>query len=336
MTEIHAKARHWLSGAFAIGLLMGLFTASADAAIKLKVAGQHPAGHSVIRVLKQIKKDLEAAGVGLKLQLFVSDVWAPARRIFTDVQKGVIDIAHTFVYSHDDPLLEVNSLPYLLESYDQMRKTFTPGSNFYSVYSSLLAKQGVKLLGIFAEGFIGVGASRKPKNANVVGDKGITIRVWSAAVAREATRDIGFDTTTIDWADALRALRKGLVDGVIGGTPEANYLTFREAIRYFIPYNMFVENTAYYMNRKSWDKLGEAQKKAIAGTFGKAAIASFTRSKTRDEEFMAKLSKAGVEVIRLSDAERKAIADHVRAKTWPKFEGVFGGELLENLKADIR
>ncbi len=120
----------------------------------------------------------------------------------------------------------------------------------------------------------------------------------------------------------------------MGGTPEANYTSFRDVIKYYIPYNSFVENTAYYMSEKSWAKLDDAQKAAVESTFGKAALASFETSQSIDEELMGKLSEAGVTVIALSDEERGAIADHVRATTWPKLEEVFGKELLDALNAD--
>ena len=184
---------------------------------RLRIAGQHAADHNATVVLKQIEDELEGAGVGLKVQLFPSGQLGTGEQVFGDVRKGAIDIAHTFIYSHNDSLLEINSIPYLVENYDQMKKVFTPGSNFYRIYSELLAKQGVRLLGIFGEGFIGVGVSKEPQDAKGVGDKGLTIRVWSATVAKETAQDIGFNTTTIDWGDVFPALQQGVVDGAIGG-----------------------------------------------------------------------------------------------------------------------
>lgn len=334
---ISAKTRRQFLGAIAGGLLGTLLLgAPADAATKLRIAGQHAPDHNATKVLKQIKKDISAAGVDLKVQLFPAGQLGTGEQVFGDVQKGVIDIAHTFIYSHNDPLLDINSIPYLVSNYDEMRKVFTPGSNFYKIYSGLLEKQDIKLLGIFGEGFIGVGASKKPDNAKGVGDKGITIRVWSAAVAKETASDLGFKTTTIDWGDVFPALQQGVVDGVIGGTPEANYTTFRDAIKYFVPYNAFVENTAYYMSTKTWNKLNDAQKKVISDVFSKAATKSFSDSEAADNKFMGKLTESKIEVINLSDQERGAIANHVRSTTWPKLEKLYGKDLLEKLKSDVQ
>ena len=329
-------SRRTVAGLGAAVLALAVFGASATADTRLRIAGQHAADHNATVTLKQIEKDLEGAGVGLKVQLFPSGQLGTGEQLFGDVRKGAIDIAHTFIYSHNDPLLEINSIPYLVENYDQMKKVFTPGSNFYRIYSELLAKQDIKLLGIFGEGFIGVGTSKEPQDAKGVGDKGLTIRVWSAHVAKETAQDIGFNTTTIDWGDVFPALQQGVVDGAIGGTPEANYTSFRDAIKYYVPYNSFVENTAYYMSVKSWNKLDDAQKAAVESTFAAAALASFEASEAVDGEFMGKLSEAGITVIALTDEERGAIADHVRATTWPKLEEAFGKALLDELKADAQ
>lgn len=315
---------------------MALASVANAADVRLRIAGSHAPDHSATELLKEIEAELEGAGVGLNVQLFPANQLGSGEQVFGDVQKGAIDIAHTFVYSINDPKLEINTVPYLVENYDQMRKVFSPGSNFHREFSALLDGQDVRLLGIVGEGFIGVGAAREPDNATGVGDKGLTIRVWSANVAKQTASDIGFNTTTIDWGDVFPALQQGVVDGVIGGTPEANYTSFKDAIEYYIPYNPFVENTAYYMSKKSWDALDGAQKQAVEAAFSRAALASFDQSEAKDAEFTAKLSEAGVTVIELSDEERAAIAAHVRATTWPKLEEAFGKELMDALKADTQ
>ena len=268
-------SRRILAGLGAVAFTLSVFATCAVADTRLRIAGQHAADHNATIILKQIEDGLEAAGVGLIVQLFPSAQLGTGEQVFGDVRKGVIDIAHTFIYSHNDPLLEINSIPYLVENYEQMKKIFTPGSNFYRIYSELLAKQDIKLLGVFGEGFIGVGTSKEPQDVKGIGEKGLTIRVWSGSVAKETAQDIGFNTTTINWGDVFQALQQGMVDGAIGGTPEANYTSFRDAIKYYIPYNGFVENTAYYMSRKSWDKLDDAQRAVVESTFAKAALASF-------------------------------------------------------------
>ena len=49
----------------------------------------------------------------------------------------------------------------------------------------------------------------------------------------------------------------------------------RDAIDYYIPYNEFVENTAYYISNRTWEKLDDSQRDAVTVAFQKASIGSF-------------------------------------------------------------
>ena len=318
-----------------VGVLAGINSFPANADVRLRIAGQHPTDHYATVVLRQIEKDLKTANVGLKVKVFPAGQLGNGEEVFGDVSRGLIDIGHTFVYSHNDPKLEINSIPYLVSNYQQMSKVFSPGSKFYSTFETLLDKQDIKLLGIFVEGFIGVATSKRPGNATTTASKGVNIRVWSAEAARSAATSMGFNTTTMNWGDVVPAIQQGTVDGLIGGTAESYYTIMRDAIKYYIPYNAFVENTAYYMSKKTWNKLDANQRNAVLKAFQTASEGSFAKTEELDTEYTAKLSEAGIEVIAISDAERNLIAAEVQAKTWPLLEEKLGKQLLDELKADL-
>ena len=323
-----------LAAAVAIGA--GAFAASAAADdVRLRIAGQHPIDHYGTAALNKIKTDLDAANVGLDVKLFPAGQLGNGEEVFGDVIQGVIDVGHTFVYSHNDPRLEINSVPYLVSNYEQMTRVFSPGSAFYTNFEALLDNQGVKLLGIFVEGFIGVATSKAPENATTTGPKGLNIRVWSAEAARSAATDMGFNTTTMNWGDVPAAIQQGTVDGLIGGTAESYYTIMRDAISHYIPYNAFVENTAYYMSNRTWEKLNDAQRAAVTAAFQSASQSSFEVTEQLDVEYTQKLSEFGVEVITPTNEELATIASEVQASTWPLLEEKLGADLLAALKADV-
>ena len=47
-------------------------------------------------------------------------------------------MGHTFIYSHNDPRLEINGLPFMVSTYDQMREAFSLGSAFYTTLEELM------------------------------------------------------------------------------------------------------------------------------------------------------------------------------------------------------
>lgn len=320
----------------ALAALLAVTSVGTASAVDLRIAGQHPLDNIATKVLEETIKEVEAANVDLNIKLFPAGQLGSGEQVFGDVVQGVIDMGHTFIYSHNDPILEINSMPYLVGTYDQMRKVYSPGSNFYRVYDERLAAQDIKLLGVFAEGFIGVGTTKKPDNPTTTGPKNVNIRIFSAEVAKLTTDAMGFNSTTVNWSDVVPALQQGIVDGAIGGTAETNLTVLGDAIKYFIPYNTFVENTAFYIGQKKWDSLNPEQQKVLSEAFAKASQKSFDLSEQVDKEYMGKLGENGIEVIALSDDELMAIAGHIKAEVWPKLENKFGKELLEQLQQDTQ
>ena len=320
----------------ALAALLAMTCVGASGATELKIAGQHPLDNIATKVLEETIAEIDAANVDLNIKLFPAGQLGSGEQVFGDVAQGVIDMGHTFIYSHNDPLLEINSMPYLVGTYDQMRKVYSPGSNFYRVYEERLAAQDIKLLGVFAEGFIGVGMTKKPDNPKTIGPKNANIRIFSAEVAKLTTAAMGFNSTTVNWSDVVPALQQGIVDGAIGGTAETNLTVLGDSVKYFIPYNTFVENTAFYIGTKAWENLNAEQQEVMTKAFANASRKSFDLSEQVDKEYMGKLGENGIEVIALSDEELNAIADHVRTEVWPALESKFGKELLEQLKQDTQ
>ena len=84
---------------------------------------------------------------------------------------------HAFVYAHKDPVLDINSLPFLVSSFDEMVKVYGSKDSAYTqIMGETLDKLNLKLLGNVAEGFIGVVSTKKPDNYATTGPKNIHTR----------------------------------------------------------------------------------------------------------------------------------------------------------------
>ena len=312
-------------------MLVLLLSAAASADMNLRIAGQLPFDHPATDRLEAIRDRIEGAGVGLEVQLFPAGQLGSGEPLLGDVARGVIDISHSFIYSHYDPRLELSTIPYLVEDYDAMARSLAPGSRVYATLAEILDGLGVRLLGICSEGFVGAAMGRMPNDARGVGPKGLTLRVWSSRVLRETVQDLGYTAIAIDRGDAFAAVQQGVVDGLFGTTPEQAYTMFRDTIKFYIPYAAFVQSTAFYMNADTWNRLTIAQQAVVQQTFTQAMLGSFARAEANDRAFMERLEQDGIRIVELSDADRKTIAAHVRANTWPKLEPVFGQDFLDTL-----
>ena len=332
------KRTRILAGAAAgVFLAVSAATGALAADMTLKLAGVLPVEHYGHKMLEQIKADIEGANVGLTVKYFPAGQLGSGEELLEDTIRGNIDIVHAFVYAHKDPVLEVNSLPFLVGSWDELARVYgTKDSAYSQIMAETLDRLGLKFLGNVAEGFIGVVSTKKPENYASVGPKGIHIRVWSSQVAKDTTESIGFKTTTMNWAEVFAAVQSGAVDGAICCTPQATYTFFTQSDvgKYYVPYNAFVEASTYYASKKTWEKLNDEQRAAVQAAVDRAASSFTDWARENDEGYIAKILDAGWEVLDLTDAERGALADHIKANVWPAVEEMVGKDVIDRLRDD--
>jgi TRAP-type C4-dicarboxylate transport system substrate-binding protein len=309
-----------------------------EAKYKIRIASHHPEKHEAIKVLKTIKETIEEKSNGdIEITIYPGGQLGDYTTIYEEVMRGTIEMAHICTTGRYDEKMEMNYLPYLFINYEQIAKVYFPGSYFFDKYVELNKNLGVKLLGIYTEGFIGVGTKSLPKEiADPKVKKNELIRVWPSNIAKLVMEDMGYSTLTIPFSELFTALQTGVADGWFGGTSELNYVGFRDAIKYYIPYNICIESTVYIINEKYFNSMPEKYQKLIEDEFSKAALASFSTCEIQDKLYIQKLADYGIKIVDLSDEQRAVIADHIRRVTWPKLVDKFGREIMEGLQNDLK
>lgn len=321
----------------AASLLAVAMAGAAFADTTLKLAGVVPVEHFGNDLLTQIKTDIEAADVGLKVTVFPAGQLGSGEELFEAAARGNIDFVHAVVYAHNDPVLEINSLPYLVSSWDEAEAVYLKSdSAFNTIFGDTLEKLGLKLLANAPEGFVGVVAEKMPENPTTVGDKDMNIRVWSSQVIKATVEAMGFNATTMNWGEVFPAIQAGTVDGAICCTAQLAYTAFAtsDVGKAFVPYNAVVENTTYYGSLETWEELTEAQQRVVQAAFDKAAHDYAKWGRENEGAYLKKLEEYGYQVIPVSDAQRAEIAKTVRAKVWPKISEIVGQDVIDALLAD--
>jgi TRAP-type C4-dicarboxylate transport system substrate-binding protein len=300
----------------------------------LKVAGISAPDYRGTQSLYRIKQKVEAGTNGrIQLDVFPANQLGDYTQVFEEIRRGSIEMGLIFLPSQFDTMLELGSLPFLASTSEGVKKQLSPGSYIYKVIDSSLDRLGVKLLRIYGDGFIGVGTSKKPANAtNPSANKDTLIRVPPLAVYKDTAQDMGYRTTNIPYADTYSAIQTGVCDGWIGGSSQINYLSFRDVIKYYIPYNCLFDQTAYLINKKLWEKMNEADRKILMDAVNPEADKSFADSVSEDLEFQKKLQESGVKIIQISDKDKAALAKHIQEKTWPKLAEIYGAETIKKIR----
>ncbi len=333
------KIKLFMLGMFIVSLLFGTIgnTVLSQDELVIKVAGISPIEYRSTKGLYRIAEKVEEATEGkIKIDVFPMNQLGDYTQVFQEIQRGTIEMGLIFIPSEYDVMLEIGSLPFLADNYDDMRDQLSPGSYVYSVIDEAISNLGIKLLRINGEGFIGIGSAKKPENyADPKADKDTLIRIAPLTVYRETAQDMGYRTTSIPYADTYSAIQTGVCDGWIGGSSEINYQVFKDVINYYIPYNCLFDQTAFLINQELWDSLSADEQKIIQDAVDIEADLSFKDWQAIDKENTKLMTDYGIEILEFTPEEREALAEHIRNTTWPKLEDKFGKDVLDKVKESL-
>lgn len=323
------------AGLTTLALSSSMIASAAD--LRLKFAGTLPLDHPSTKMMKQIEKEIESADVGLKVSVFPANQLGSGEELFEDTIRGNIDMVAGFIYSHKDPVLEINSLPYLASSWAEMDSVVRNKDSAYNqIMRERLDNLGIHLMENIPEGFTGIVASKKPDSWESVGEKGMNIRVWSSNVVKDLVEMMGYRSTTMAWGDIFPALQSGIVDGAFCCTSQAAYTIFAvsDVGKYFVANDAIIDISSYYISQKTWNKMNEEQRNVVNQAFSKAASELFAMNKKNDEIYRGKLKAKGYEVLVPTPAQKQALKQRVQAEIWPQIEPTVGKETLARIKAD--
>ncbi|UWR57783.1 TRAP transporter substrate-binding protein DctP [Phaeobacter inhibens] len=327
--------KYLAAGSVALQLAAPAFAAD----MRLKFAGVFPVDHQGSKMMEQVKADIEAADVGLKVSVFPANQLGSGEALLEDVARGNIDFAAAFLYADTDPRLEILSMPFLVSDWDEMNSVMRDlDSEFNTIIQETLSDHGIRLLGQNPEGFVGIVATEEPANWNNFDAKNMNIRVWSSNVVKSMVETLGYQATTMSWGDIFPAIQSGIVDGAICCTKTATYSIFAKSDvgTHFVQYNSIPENTSYYVSEKTWEELNEAQREVVQAAFTKASDDFFAYNRENDAVFEQKLVESGYTILKLSPEEQEAMASKVRTEIWPMLEDSVGKANIERLLSSLK
>lgn len=292
------------------------------------------AGYAAIE--KAIAAVEEATNGAVTIKTYPSGQLGDYTLTYEDLGRGAVDLALIPCPSEYDPRIEMNFVPYMFSDYSQLEKAFGPGSYFLDKYTDVHAEQGVKLLGMYVEGLIGMGFTDYPENyGDPTIDKNLKVRAPAIEVYNLVTEDLGYNAVTIPYSDLYTSMQTGVCDGWIGGTPQLNYTDFKDVVNYYVAYNCFAENIGFFMSQSVADSMPAEYVTAIEDAFEAASLESFKTAEALDQEALDGLKEYGVEIINLTDAEMQACVEKVQEVTWPKLYKNIGEDTLKELVAAL-
>jgi len=251
--------------------------------------------------------------------------------IFRAVRTGQTQIGERFMSAlgKEDPLLEVDSQPFLATTYDD-------AMNLYQASKPEIVK------GLDAKGLVFLYAVPWPaqglyskKEINSIADlKGLKFRAYNSATIRIAELT-GMAPTKIEAAEISQAFSTGAVESMITSpTTGKNKKIWENGVKYFYDIAAWFPKNMIIVNKDAWNKLDSGTQKLILAEAATAEKKGWALSKKGNKVDKKALADAGMEVGKVNAALKKHFegVGATMSKEWAERAGSRGAAVLAAYK----
>ena len=323
---------HPLARALAAAAVAVLAT-GAQAETVLKLSHQLPGGKGDVRdeMVQMMARDVAAANVDMVIKIFPGSSLVKPQEQWKAMLTGQIDMA-SFPLDYASgfhPQFGATLMPGLVKSHAHARRI--NDSDFMKDIKAVIEQGGAKVL---ADAWLaGAFASkdqciRKPDDA-----KGLKVRSAGATFS-QMWAGAGASVVSIPSSEVYNALQQGVISAT--DTSTGSFVSFRlyEQVKCITAPG---DNGLWFMyepvliSMKSWNKLNDAQKKALTAASKKAEDYFEGESKKMDDKMVETFKANKVEVVTMSEADADAWRAVAQKTSYKNFaEKVPGGkELIE-------
>ena len=270
--------------------------------------------------------------IKMKVYPGVQLVQGDQTREFTAIRRGVIDMAVGSTINWSPQIAEMNvfSLPFLMPDYKAI-DALTKGEVGKRIFQRI-EENGVVPLAWAENGFREVTNSKKPirKPEDL---QGLKMRVVGSPIFNDIYTALGANPTQMSWADAQPALTTGAVDGQENPLTIYSVLNMQEVGQKHVTlWRYLADPLILVVNQDVWNSFTPEDQEIVrqsaldAGAYG---VEVARKGLTEDDTSLFDEIKAkGVEIISLTDDERKAFADATRP-VYDAWRGRIGEDLVK-------
>jgi TRAP-type transport system periplasmic protein len=157
------------------------------------------------------------------------------------------------------------------------------------------AEKGMIVLGYWDNGIRQITNSKRPIT-KVEDVKGLKLRVPPDATLVDIVQALGADAQQIKFSELYVALQQGVVDGQENPLANIHASKLYEVQKHLALTNHQFQMTPFLMSKRSWDRLSDADKKAVQEAAAEATALQRKMSAEADEKLLADLKSRGVQV----------------------------------------
>ena len=251
--------------------------------------------------------------------------------IFRAVRTGQAQIGERFMSAlgKEDPLLEVDSQPFLATNYGAAMRLYKASKP--EIVKGLDAKG---LVFLYAVPWPAQGLYSKKEINSVADLKGLKFRAYNSATIRIAELT-GMAPTKIEAAEISQAFSTGAVESMITSpTTGKNKKIWENGVGYFYDIAAWFPKNMVIVNKDAWNKLDEATQKLVMSEAAKAEQKGWDLSKRGNKDDKKALADAGMKVAKVNAALKKHFEEvgATMSKEWAERAGSRGAAVLAAFK----
>ena len=295
-----------------------VFVPAVRAATILKLSHTDQPGGARQKAAELFAQRVELYTAGrCKVQIYPAGQLADDAKSVEQLKLGGIDLAITGIGSYANHILPLNltSLPYLLDSYEQGWKLYDD-SKWMQAQFAKGPEYGFRFLSTFEAGFRSMSTKRPlvtPADA-----KGVKLRTYPNEMIRWILEAMGFGVQVMPLPEVYLAIQQGTVAGQENPIDTIYVNKFYEVAPYITLTQHMYSPIPLTISEKAWQKLSGADREAVRKAAKEAADWSRKEIDANDEIELKDMASKGAKVSRPDlgpwRTAVKPVYDQARAK----------------------
>jgi len=308
-------------------------SALAQDKLALKASDVHPEGYPTVAAVEHMGKKLSDATKGrLSIAMYPAMQLGGEKEAIEQAQVGAIAFARVSVGALGPVVDDLNvfNLPYVFRNTAHMEEVID-GPIGHELLDKI-SNSGKGLIGLC---WMDAGARNFYDTKKPIKDladlKGMKIRVMGNPMFVAMANSMGANGVPLGYDQVFSALQTGVVDGAENNPPSFVFDNHYQVAKYYTIDEHLIVPEVLVMSKKIWDSLSKDDQSLIVKFARAAQMDERTLWKEYEQKAMEKAKAAGIQIIPVSDAEKKKFQESVKP-VWDKY-GPKYAELIKRIQA---
>ncbi len=304
---------------------------TAQAATNWNMSTEQPDGNFLTQNAREFAADIKKATNGeLNINVQSNSVLLKRPEVKRGVQQGVVQAGEMLVAAigNEDPLFEVDSVPFLASSFDQSEKLWKATR---PMLAERLDKQGIVL--VYGSPWPPQGIYTKQPVEQLSDLQGVRFRAYSPATSRLATL-MGAVPTTVQTPEVPQAFSTGVIDAMLTSPATGVDSQAWDYVKYYYDAQVFIPQSFVIVNKRAFQRLPEDVQKAVLEAGQRAEERGWAMSREQTSKLTQTMADKGMTVGMLPEklaGELHKIGETM-TQEWLAKSGADGQKLLDTYR----